>query len=74
MAAPMQPMQMMQPMPAAPQQSASVVRVPVPVPMSMPFPMPNMMANFDPSKVAVPKGFKLEHHELTLSGLCESCA
>ena len=22
----------------------------------------------------VPKGFKLEHHELTLSGLCESCA
>jgi hypothetical protein len=56
---PMQPMQMMQPMPAAPQQSASVVRVPVPVPMSMPFPMPNMMANFDPSKVAVPKGFKL---------------
>ena len=59
MAAPMQPMQMMQPMPAAPQQSASVVRVPVPVPMSMPFPMPNMMANFDPSKVAVPKGFKL---------------
>ena len=25
----------------------------------MPFPMPNMMANFDPSKVAVPKGFKL---------------
>ena len=55
----MQPMQMMQPMPAAPQQSASVVRVPVPVPMSMPFPMPNMMANFDPSKVAVPKGFKL---------------
>ncbi len=22
----------------------------------------------------VPKGFKLEHHDLTLSGLCDSCA
>ncbi|MDG2095633.1 MAG: Fur family transcriptional regulator [Phycisphaerales bacterium] len=25
-------------------------------------------------KKLLPKGFKLEHHELTLSGLCESCA